>query len=348
MLSDRARENNAWFLKQFARQLNRQGSKSKSRIDLATAENCLIRPNILEILRNNCWNCLGSNDLSYASGLGGPPKLLAALAKFYNCFFSPNVPVEPEHLVVGSGCSSILDTLINDICDYGDGLLVEAPMWGKYNSYPHFFVNAEANQPEGSFEISAVLRNGVKIIPVHVALHDDESPQAVLSGYQQAVQNSTCRVRGILFCNPHNPKGYIYRPEVIDALLQYCEEMDLHFISDEVYGLSNFGTDHLIHKHDASPTSTTGIFSSVLERDLKILSVDPSRVHQVYSLSKDFGSSGLRLVKILYRENHVYSPHNRVVWSHKETRTFACHRLFSTMRRFAMLSQSCSPHFCRT
>lgn len=130
MLSTRARDNNAWFLKQFARPLNRQGCKDASRIDLATAENWLIRSNLLELLRENCWGDLESKHLSYADGMGGPCELLAALARFYNCFFEPRILVEVEHLVVGPGCSAIIDTLINDICDDGDGLLVAAPMWG--------------------------------------------------------------------------------------------------------------------------------------------------------------------------------------------------------------------------
>jgi len=130
MLSNRARDNNAWFLKQFDRALNRQRSSHSSRIDLATAENWLIRPELLELLRRNCWDHLETKHLSYAGGLGGAPELLASISKFYNYFFSPSVPVEPQQLVVGPGCSAILDTLINDICDDGDGLLVAAPMWG--------------------------------------------------------------------------------------------------------------------------------------------------------------------------------------------------------------------------
>lgn len=37
-------------------------------------------------------------------------------------------------------------------------------------------------------------------------------------------------------------------------------------------------------------------FVSVLSRDLHELGVDGSRVHLLYSISKDFGCSGIRLV----------------------------------------------------
>ncbi|KAL2759317.1 hypothetical protein ACRALDRAFT_2038215 [Sodiomyces alcalophilus JCM 7366] len=285
MLSRRARENNAWFLEQFKRPLRRQGSKSPSNIDLATAENWLIRPEILSLLKRNTKNDLRAAHLSYAGGLGGTKELLGSMSTFFNHFFSPSAPVMPEHIVTGPGCSSVLDTLINDLCDEGDGLLVMAPMWG-------------------SFEISAVLRNGVHLIPVHVPFEETHSPRAVVAAYQTAAENAPCNVRGILFCNPHNPYGHIAPVEVIDALLQYCEESDLHFVSDEIYALSTFGAidpdERGRSKKFESPSTE---FVSVLSRDLHKLGVNGSRVHLLYSISKDLGSSGIRLGCLVTQAN---------------------------------------------
>jgi histidinol-phosphate/aromatic aminotransferase/cobyric acid decarboxylase-like protein len=131
MLSIRATKTNAWFLDQYSRALSRQGSKKTSNVDLATAENWLIRPEIMKLLRGKCCLDLEPRHLSYASGLGGQPELLSSLATFYNSFFEPYTPVKPDHLVVGPGCSAIIDTLIHDVCDSGDGLLVAKPMWGE-------------------------------------------------------------------------------------------------------------------------------------------------------------------------------------------------------------------------
>lgn len=79
----------------------------------------------------------------------------------------------------------------------------------------------------------------------------------------------------------------MYPQSHIEALLQFCEQNDLHFISDEIYGLSVFNT------------TATGGFVSVLQIDLEALGVNPNRVHMVYSISKDLGSSGLRTVSLL-------------------------------------------------
>lgn len=130
MLSRRAQEKNEWFLERFKRPLKRQGTKDKSNIDLATAENWLIRPEVISCLKRNLQADFEKNNLSYAPGLGGTPELLSAVSTFFNKFFSPIIPVEPEHVVTSAGCSAVLDTLINDICDDGDGLLVAAPYWG--------------------------------------------------------------------------------------------------------------------------------------------------------------------------------------------------------------------------
>ncbi|KAL6862023.1 PLP-dependent transferase [Trichoderma novae-zelandiae] len=285
MLSRRATEKNAWFLEQFKRPLARQGSKDASNIDMATAENWLLRPEILSTLKRNCVVGLREEHLSYASGLGGTSELLESLARFFNRFFLPWIPVRPEHIVTGTGCSAVLDTLINDICDEGDGLLVTAPMWG-------------------SFQVSAVLRNSVQLIPVYVPPEQSHSARDIVQAYRDAADKATCKVRGILFCNPHNPYGHICPAEAIDGLLQYCQKDNLHFVSDEIYALSTFGdlgeSSETSKKVYRSPETE---FVSVLSRDLGLLEVERSRVHVLYSISKDFGCSGIRLGCLVTQDN---------------------------------------------
>uniref|UniRef100_A0A8H7K2W8 Aminotransferase class I/classII large domain-containing protein n=1 Tax=Bionectria ochroleuca TaxID=29856 RepID=A0A8H7K2W8_BIOOC len=291
MLSRRARENNEWFLERFKRPLSRQGSKSKFNIDLATAENWLIRPEILSLLKQNFQADFQSNNLSYAPGLGGTPELLSAASSFFNHFFSPAIPVQPKHLVTSAGCSAVIDTLINDICDDGDGLLVATPYWG-------------------SFEVSSVLRNGVKLIPVPISYGESQCAQSIVEAYRAAAENTPRKVRGLLFCNPHNPWGHICSVEIIDALLQYCEQADIHFVSDEIYALSTFGRVVLPSSGSAGQSekfvSPDAKFVSVLSRDLTKLGVNGERVHVVYSISKDFGCSGLRLGCLVTQANEKF------------------------------------------
>ena len=155
-----------------------------------------------------------------------------------------------------------------------------------------------------------MLRNSVQLVLVHVPFNESHSAQAVVAAYRAAVEGTTCKVRGLLFCNPHNPHGHICPVEVIDALLQYCEEADVHFISDEIYALSTFGAmNEDFTGYSEIFKSPASQFVSVLSRDLQELGVDGSRVHLLYSISKDFGSSGLRFVRFISVQNLLSIVH---------------------------------------
>jgi hypothetical protein len=102
------------------------------------------------------------------------------------------------------------------------------------------------------------------------------------------------RIRAVVLTNPNNPLGRCYAPEVLRECLWFCHAHDLHFISDEVYALSAFRTD------PGSPPFTSAL--SLLDGEAgsdtsRVPPIMASRVHVVWSLSKDFGCSGVRLVR---------------------------------------------------
>ena len=45
-------------------------------------------------------------------------------------------------------------------------------------------------------------------------------------------------VKGFIFCNPNNPLGVVYSKELTLNLMEVCNKHKIHFISDEIYGLS--------------------------------------------------------------------------------------------------------------
>ena len=67
-----------------------------------------------------CYVSLLGTDLTYGDELGGSTRLFKALRKFFDRYFSPVTPVLPEHLVIGTGLSTIIDHLSEKICDPGD------------------------------------------------------------------------------------------------------------------------------------------------------------------------------------------------------------------------------------
>lgn len=122
------------------------------------------------------------------------------------------------------------------------------------------------------------------------------SPSHVSAALESAVFHSTSPVRALVLTNPHNPFARCYDKNVVAACAQFCQKHNLHFISDEVYALSTFGEGH---REDGEPEFP----SSALQLDLQSLGVDHERVHVIWSTSKDFGSSGIRLGAVISQAN---------------------------------------------
>lgn len=122
---------------------------------------------------------------------------------------------------------------------------------------------------------------------VNVDALKDTFTTALIPCLEQALKDSPRPIKGLLLTNPHNPFGQCYPQAVIQECIRFCQEHNLHYISDEVYGFSGF----------SSPTFKDPVpFTSVMAMNLAALGCDPWRVHVVWSISKDFGSSGLRMV----------------------------------------------------
>ncbi|KXX83235.1 hypothetical protein MMYC01_200285 [Madurella mycetomatis] len=287
------------------------------KIDLATAENWLIRPEIAEIYKDALQKNLTLADLSYPDGFGGDPKLQEALAGFFNKYFSPLSPVQPGHVVVTPGASNCLDSLLFSICEAGDSVLVLAPFWN-------------------GFDVHFMLRPNIKVVPVFttsVSFLDrptrllSESLVPALEAALKSCEDES-RVKAFVITNPHNPFARCYPEVVLREAMQWCAKRGLHYISDEVYALSDFsatpspvrengisqgsapatpngtGTNH---STEPDPTPFTSALSIALPAD----KTPPISV--VWSTSKDLGSSGLRMGAHVWRPRH--QPSDRVASS---------------------------------
>ncbi|KAJ5556100.1 hypothetical protein N7494_000015 [Penicillium frequentans] len=280
MLSGRMKRSLSWL----SDNASAEPKTPKGVLGMDMAENWLIRPDVHPLIKAAVSLGLNQKDLSYSQELGGCQALLNESASFFNRFFSPQIPILAEHILTSTGCSSIIESLLFSICDTGDGILLETPMWD-------------------GFAVTSTLRNNVHIVPVGHSRRPKNASDFV-QHYSEAMELATCPIRGLIVCNPHNPIGQIYPTPWLEALLQFCEAHNLHFISDEIYGLSNFGATTC--GQYANPDTVIGLetkFTSILSIDLKRLGVNPARVHVAYSISKDFGSSGVRLGYLITQSN---------------------------------------------
>lgn len=72
-----------------------------------------------------------SQQFSYPRGFSGDLDLLDALCGLLNRYFAPNKTVLPEHLATAPGAMAALDTLLYNICDAGDSVLIPGPYWSE-------------------------------------------------------------------------------------------------------------------------------------------------------------------------------------------------------------------------
>lgn len=149
-LSDRGRSNVDNFMPKIAAVVaQKTEQRSAPIVDLSTAENWLMREELVALFKTTLFEHLCNDvsyppcskkssteavrikqDLSYPNGFAGCPKLLRSLSSFFRDYFHPCLPVEPAHIVTGPGACTILDSLLFNICNPGDGVLVMAPYWG--------------------------------------------------------------------------------------------------------------------------------------------------------------------------------------------------------------------------
>lgn len=274
MLSSRVKKSVAWH----ANDSPASPRNPTGFIGMDNAENCLIRSETLPVMKKAIQREFSADDLDYQRNLPGYPELLQRIANFMNKFFLPRTPVLPDHIVTQRGASLTLDSLVHTICDENEGLLIDAPFWAGFGNAAH-------------------LRNNCQLIEVQRPTLS-ENPEQTIKRYEKAMEGASCRVRGIFVCNPHNPFGHIYPTSYMEAVLRFCEAHDIHYISDEIYGLSTWSGPNQANSEGTSNIieSPEKKFTSVLSLDLKKLKVNPARVHVIYGISKDLGCSGLRLV----------------------------------------------------
>lgn len=181
-------------------------------------------------------------------------------------------------MTVTNGCGAAVEHLSWLLCNPGDGVLLGQPFFRGFS----VFVEA---------------RTEATIVPVPFGLVDPFGVEAV-ECYEAAIKLAQERkqpISALLVCNPHNPTGRCYTREAIMGLMRLCESYKIHLVSDEIYALSTWE-----NAVDTQVPATP--FTSTLAIDPTDI-IDPSRVHVVWGMSKDFGVNGLRLGSIISQAN---------------------------------------------
>jgi aspartate/methionine/tyrosine aminotransferase len=240
---------------------------------LGLAENVLMHYILAEHIQRNI--SLVSNDFTYGDGKN---HLRSTLARFLNRHFRPIVPVDAAHITPTNGCSSAIEHAAWAFGNPGDSFLLGRPFYG-------------------TFVPDVTLRMGTKLAQVEFGPETDPIGPGCVSKYEEKileVQANGGRVAGLILAHPHNPLGRCYPRAVLIELMKLCQKHHIHFISDEIYALSTFA--NTVDSVEVYP------FESALSIHTAGV-IDPSLVHVIWGMSKDFGANGIRLGAFVSQHN---------------------------------------------
>lgn len=234
-------------------------------INLSIAENSRSQPLVVQRLSE--VPPIPSSELVYTS-MHGSLATRTAIASFLSRKIY-DTTVSASNIALLAGAGAVIDVLSVTLADASDAALVTGPGYR-------------------GFETLIGGRAGVKLVIVPTDVDADVPPRLRVSRLDAAWRGAggyNSRIRYIVLASPDNPTGKVYGAETIRAIVSWARARSLHIVFDEVYALS-------VYDKCRSFTSVVTALDNELRDD----------VHVVWSLSKDFCASGMR-VGVLYTQN---------------------------------------------
>nr|CAB3471891.1 unnamed protein product [Digitaria exilis] len=201
-----------------------------------------------------------------------------AMASFMEKIRGGKARFDPDRIVLTAGATAANELLTFILANPGDALLIPTPY------YP-------------GFDRDLRWKTGVNIVPVHCdSSNGFQATAAALQAAYDAAEAAGMRVRAVLLTNPSNPLGTTVTRSALEDVLDFVTRNNIHLISDEIYSGSVFSSPDLVSVAELVE-SRRAAAGDDLAGDLIA-----SRVHIVYSLSKDLGLPGFR-VGVVYSYN---------------------------------------------
>jgi len=202
--------------------------------------------------------------LPYTNSQGTKETLLSYSKYFHDI----KVNYSPKEILITFGASEALIFAIAAICDPEDEIIAFEPFYANYLGFANL--------------VSA------KIIPVQL----DAQENFHLPSQNKIVGKITDRTKAILFTNPNNPTGTVFRKYELQTILDIAKKYRLFIISDETYHGVSFKTKAISFMH--------------LAKDL-----EQQQIIIIDSLSKRYNVCGARIGAIASKNLEIMSAVNR-------------------------------------
>ena len=114
-------------------------------------------------------------------------------------------------ILITTGGSEALNTIINCICDPEDEIIIPDPYYANYNGFTNSC--------------------NVNIVPILCDINNNFK----LPNTKQFEEKISKKTKAILICNPGNPTGVLYSKKELESLAMIVKKYDIFLIADEVY-----------------------------------------------------------------------------------------------------------------
>ncbi|KAJ5569625.1 uncharacterized protein N7459_009055 [Penicillium hispanicum] len=254
-------------------------------ICLNKGENNIMKPKMVAVCKEAMDKGIAVEAFSNPSGFSGDQTLKEALAQYISTYFHPTIPITPSQVIPTAGSGNAVEALLFTLCDAGDSVLCPAPGWWGYSVY-------------------GLLHAGVNIIPAGITAPEkswstESLSSAIVPALEEAYHSAPApgRIKALITSNPNNPFARCWSPAAVRDMMDFCHRYGLHYISDEVFANTLFDpqTDQFVSALSllkGSETTESELASE--EKNAPKSVIDPGSVHIIWSMTKDFGTCGVR------------------------------------------------------
>ena len=129
-------------------------------------------------------------------------------------------PAAIEDIVVTTGITEGIQMLLGALVEQGDEILVPGPTYPQYSTVTRYYGG----------------------IPVAYRTIEEEGWRPDLENLRARITDKT---KALLTVSPNNPTGAVYSASDMKAICDIAAEHDLPIISDEIYDMLTYGTEHV-------------------------------------------------------------------------------------------------------
>ncbi|MDP6803974.1 MAG: aminotransferase class I/II-fold pyridoxal phosphate-dependent enzyme [Rhodospirillales bacterium] len=158
-------------------------------------------------------SAIESDRLGYTDALG-VADLRQRIARHYAGTYG--IDVDPERIVATTGSSGAFVLAFLSAFDAGDRVALASPGYPAYRNI-----------------LEAV---GVEVVSLEVGADSNFQPTP------EILDRAGAAIDGLIVASPSNPTGTMVSRDELEALVRYCADRDIRFVSDEIYHGITYGS----------------------------------------------------------------------------------------------------------